>query len=100
MSAAATRQSRNARHLCQSCKDRRARFSYRGVVKADRDHTLCFQCFRAERERGRARRLLEARTPSLPFVLGTLDPSRSLTARQVTHRQHMLRALGASRPPS
>ena len=37
---------RNA-HTCAECRQRRARFRFRGVVKADDDHTLCFQCFRA-----------------------------------------------------
>jgi hypothetical protein len=34
-------------HLCVACLERRARFRYRGVVKADADHTLCFRCYRA-----------------------------------------------------
>jgi hypothetical protein len=41
--------------LCQACGQRRARFAYRGTVKADRAHTLCFECFRAARNRLRAR---------------------------------------------
>jgi hypothetical protein len=35
------------RHPCAACGARPARFQYRGVVKADRRHTLCFQCYRA-----------------------------------------------------
>lgn len=35
------------RHLCARCQSRPARFQYRGAVKADRSHTLCFQCYRA-----------------------------------------------------
>ena len=34
-------------HLCLECGDRHARFSYRGRVKADHQHTLCFECYRA-----------------------------------------------------
>jgi len=45
------------RRQCLECGDRPARFLYRGVVKADADHTLCFQCYRAMCERARARRL-------------------------------------------
>ena len=41
------------RHVCVSCRRRRALFLYRGVVKADADHTLCFRCFRALRDRMR-----------------------------------------------
>jgi hypothetical protein len=40
-------------HVCVSCRKRRALFLYRGVVKADADHTLCFKCFRALRDRMR-----------------------------------------------
>jgi hypothetical protein len=43
--------------LCLSCGERRPLFVYRGVVKADRDHTLCFECYRAEVNRLRTRRL-------------------------------------------
>ena len=43
------------KHLCEACRERRARFQYRGVVKADRAHTLCFACYRSERDRLRAR---------------------------------------------
>jgi hypothetical protein len=43
-----------ARHLCTDCGTRPARFQYRGVVRADRTHTLCFKCFRAAANRARA----------------------------------------------
>ena len=46
-------------HVCVSCQQRRALFRYRGVVKADADHTLCFQCFRALRDSVRARYLAD-----------------------------------------
>jgi hypothetical protein len=46
-----------SRHLCAGCRSRRARFQYRGTVKADRDHNLCFQCYRSELNRLRARRM-------------------------------------------
>lgn len=41
------RELRVERKLCIGCKRRRARFRYRGVVRSDRVHTLCFQCYRA-----------------------------------------------------
>jgi hypothetical protein len=41
------------RHVCVSCRERRALFLYRGVVKADEDHTLCFRCYRRLRDRVR-----------------------------------------------
>jgi hypothetical protein len=43
--------------VCRSCGERRPLFFYRGVVKADRDHDLCFECYRAEVNRLRASRL-------------------------------------------
>lgn len=53
MYPAATRPHRFPRHTCSSCRARRARFRYRGAVRADRDHDLCFRCFRALRNRMR-----------------------------------------------
>jgi hypothetical protein len=55
--AAARRLNRPDRHTCSLCRTRRARFKYRGEVRADRDHNLCFKCFRAETNRQRARLL-------------------------------------------
>jgi hypothetical protein len=55
--AAARRLRRQERHVCRECRNHPARFLYRGEVRADRDHTLCFRCYRAEVNRQRARRL-------------------------------------------
>jgi hypothetical protein len=49
------RWSRGSRHVCAGCHQRKARFRYRGMVKADRHHTLCFECFRAAANRLRSR---------------------------------------------
>jgi hypothetical protein len=54
---AVRRLSRSARHVCCGCRAQRARFRFRGVVRADRSHTLCFRCFRSERDRQRAQAL-------------------------------------------
>ena len=82
------RRSKRIRILCAACEERKARFRYRGEVRADRDHTLCFECYRGEMNRARARRLTEpASSPQarLPFAQPwTLDQ------RQVAHRQRML----------
>jgi hypothetical protein len=85
MSFTAAHESKDVRRACQSCQERKARFSYGGRVRADRDHTLCFECFRSERDRQRATRLAEVSTlaPRSPFL-------RPLTPRQVGHRQQML----------
>jgi hypothetical protein len=87
MSAAAFANSKGHRRLCQSCQDRKARFAYRGRVKADRDHTLCFECYRAERERRRACALAEIPRPlPVPFA----GSRGALTGAQVEHRRRML----------
>ena len=56
-STALRRLFRPARHVCRGCFCRPARFRYEGQVRADRDQTLCFRCFRSEMDRQRARRL-------------------------------------------
>lgn len=88
---------RRARHTCQSCQDRKARFSYRGVVKADRDHTLCFECFRRERERQRAKLLAEAPSAAPLRVPVPSWAQQRLSDRQVEHRRVMLANLGQRR---
>ena len=84
MSSATPRESKRTRHACQSCRDRKARFRYRDSVRADRDHTLCFECYRREQERQRATRLAGVPAPRGPLALPTLSD------RQVVHRQAML----------
>lgn len=85
MSLSAAHESKNVHRACETCRLRKARFRYRGIVRADRDHTLCFACYRAERDRRRARLLAE---PS-PAMLRS--PFHSvLTERQVAHRRLML----------
>ena len=63
--SATRRDNRSARHVCIACLDQRALFRYRGAVRADKDHTLCFRCFRSERERQRARLLASVFTRPL-----------------------------------
>jgi hypothetical protein len=55
MSLSAVHESKQSRRNCQDCGRRKARFRFRGVVRADRDHTLCFGCYRSARDRNRAR---------------------------------------------
>jgi hypothetical protein len=68
MSSAAMHVSREIRKLCERCGERKARFRYHGVVRADSDHTLCFECFRSERDRRRAHLLSEGETFPLMVV--------------------------------
>jgi hypothetical protein len=90
MSFAAAHESKRTRQNCQSCLDRKARFSVRGSVRADSDHTLCFECYRSERERQRAMRLSEVPAASPLSALSTTAPGCSLSDREVAHRRAML----------
>ena len=86
------RRSKRTRVLCAACQERKAKFRYRGEVRADRDHTLCFECFRGEINRARACRLTER--PAPPRVRWPVAQQaaggRILDQRQIAHRQRML----------
>jgi hypothetical protein len=47
------------RHQCLGCGARRSLYRYRGLVKADANHTLCFRCYRALCDSMRARSLAQ-----------------------------------------
>ena len=94
MSLTAAHASKQARRSCQACLDRKARFRHHGSVKADRDHVLCFACYRSERDRCRAQRLTE-----LPLQVRLATPSSALGTREIAHRQRMLAHLMSSRAP-
>ena len=90
------RQSKSVKTLCAACRERKARFRYHGEVRADRDHTLCFECYRGEVNRSRARRLIHAAVPSRvrsPFGPSAGAGSFVLDPRQTAHRQRMLEHL-------
>ena len=90
------RQSRRFRTLCAACHERKARFRYCGEIRADRDHTLCFECYRAEINRARARRFSQRATPPVmrsPSSAQELASSPVLDARRIAHRQRMLEHL-------
>ena len=96
MSFSAARESKQDRQICQSCRNRKARFQYRGIVKADRDHVLCFACYRSEVNRQRAQRL--AAVPSaLPLRSPFFPDARQLTGAEIAHRRQMLACLQQSR---
>ena len=88
MSFAAAHESKTLRRSCQSCRERKARFRYRGQVRADRDHTLCFECYRSERERGRAAALVDGLHPHPRWAPS--NAVRPLNARQIAQRRAML----------
>jgi hypothetical protein len=85
MSETARHENRKAMQICDRCHERKARFRYRGEVRADRHHTLCFQCYRSEREHRRARELANVRPVRVrcPF-------REVLTHHQIDHRKAML----------
>ncbi len=93
MSLTAARESKRTRRSCQSCRERKARFQHRGAVRADRNHTLCFECYRSERDRRRAKWLADV-PPAAPVRVPFHEP---LTARQVAHRRVMLTYLQRAR---
>jgi hypothetical protein len=82
MSFTAARISRRTRAVCQRCRDRKARVETGGAVRADRDRTQCFECFRAERERQRAGTLAGRAAPAgLPFLRPGASPAEPATSR-------------------
>ena len=86
------RRSKRFRGLCAACQERKAKFRYRREVRADRDHTLCFECYRAEINRTRARRfqvMMPVRMKS-PFGPPEASGDLGLNERQLTHRLTML----------
>jgi len=82
-----------ANHTCQGCRERKARFRFRGRVKADRDHTLCFECYRAARERRRAEMLADVGRPQPLRAATPLEGVRRLTESEIAHRWRMLQHL-------
>jgi len=86
------RRSKRARVLCAACQERKAKFRFRREVRADRDHTLCFECYRSEVNRTRARRLAEGATRLLVSseFRSSHSGERVLDDRQLIHRQRML----------
>ena len=91
MSTTAHHEIKKSRQMCQRCSDRKARFEYRGEVRADRDHTLCFECYRSERDRQRAHRLSAIQSPMLRSLPGVAP---TLTEHQIAHRRQMGAHLG------
>jgi len=49
---------RLANKICAHCHRHRALFRYRGQVRFDHDHDLCFRCFRSVMDRVSALLLL------------------------------------------
>lgn len=98
-SRSSRRDHREGRHLCAACRERKAKYYYRGHVRADHQHVLCFQCFRSAREQMRARQLADG-APSRPVSVsarpGPSAASASLTRAQIHHRERMLVHLQAT----
>ena len=57
-------------------------------------HTLCFECFRSERDRRRAQALAEGGRPQP--LRASIPENRTLTTREVDHRRQMLAHLVSS----
>jgi hypothetical protein len=100
-----TRAVRSNARLCLACGERRALFYYRGEVKADRDHNLCFECYRAEVNRLRSRRLAAAGwwaplpAPDPPASRTVADRAGLMRELQVRRRQAQITARHALAEP-
>ena len=106
MSEVAEELIRAIRQRCQSCRDRESEFSDHGTARPDRNPALCFQCYRAARERSGAQHLHQGPTnlPDLPEARspgakaqGACSSSAPLTSRQLQHRWRMLAHLRSRR---
>jgi hypothetical protein len=98
MSFSAAHESKALRRNCKCCRQRKARFQFRGAVRADRAHTLCFECYRSQRDRRRAEMLADrdrSRSAVSPF-----GGDRELTERSVVHRRAMLAHLQRQQRPA
>lgn len=98
MSTRAQHESKKSRQLCERCRNRKARFEYRCAVRADRNHppsllelrrasTPCFECYRSERERRRARALAAVEPQPIRSSFRDRPP---LSAREIAHRRTMI----------
>ena len=74
------------KRMCQQCGERRALFQYRGEVKADAHHSLCFRCYRAERNRQAAQRVSVQPLASR----SAFDFRPELSEQEAAHRRRML----------
>jgi len=95
------------RRVCLGCGERRPLFAYRGVVKADRHHDLCFECYRAEGNRLRAWQPGDAadglgRAAQRPAMARSVADRAALLGEIAARRRHALirarRALDAPLP--
>ena len=93
MSLTARHESKKSRQMCARCRDRKARFRYGRQVKADANHTLCFECYRSERDRQRAGKLSAIQTPMLP---SPFDIRRPCSDHEIAHRRRMLEHLSTT----
>ena len=102
MSFGAAHESRIAIETCKSCRERNVRIGSPGAVRGDQHHhgslcgprrasTLCFECWRSERDRrgpplsAGVRFYQPTRSPLLPL--------RSLGPSDIAHRRLMLAAM-------
>ena len=82
MSRSAARESRQIQRLCETCRQRKAKYRFLGRVRADRQHILCFACFRSLRDRHHAQPRVNHPALRSPF-------RPPLTPRQIAHRRAM-----------
>jgi hypothetical protein len=86
MSRSAARQ-----RLCETCRQRKANYRFRGRVRADRQHILCFACFRSMRDRHHAQPRVDLpalRSPFRPAPDASTDRPSSGHARPPGEAEH------------
>ena len=93
MSLTADDACKDVRTTCESCRNRSARVAACDRMLPERPSTLCFECFRSERGRRRARGP-GAIPPAAPLRDPGSEP-RPLSDRQRAHRRRMLAHLVA-----
>ena len=76
MSRSAARESRQIQRLCETCRQRKARYRFRDRGRADRPHTLCFACCRSLRDRQQARSHVDR--PAIRGVVARFELTRNV----------------------
>jgi len=57
-----------ASRICAACKQHNAKFTFHGKVKRDRQHDICYRCYRSLRDRNAAWQLSVAARPRIVAV--------------------------------
>ena len=87
-------ESKLAARVCHICRDRRE-FRHAREVRAARQHVVCFDCYRLERDRRGAQLPLDLE--AIPFLRSTPAGDSTLSEGARAHRARMLAHLDRTR---